>query len=157
MYVHAYKMLGDEDEAKDVVQELFTSIWAQRAELELVTSLKAYLYTALRNRVLNVFDKRKVRESYLEAMAIYFDENHQVVEDNLREKELACIIDKEIANLPEKMRNVFELSRKQNLSHKEIASELQISDKTVKKQINNAIRILKLKISYLFFLLIFMR
>jgi RNA polymerase sigma-70 factor (ECF subfamily) len=157
MYIHAYKMLKDEDEAKDVIQELFAHLWAQRQELELRTSLKAYLYTALRNRILNIFDSRKVRSNYIESLAIYFEEHHLITEERFREKELENIIEREIANLPEKMRVVFELSRKQHLSHKEIALELQISDKTVKKQINNAIRILKLKISYFFILLIFLR
>ena len=157
MYVHAFKMLKDEDEAKDTIQELFAHLWARRQELELQSSLKGYLYTALRNRILNIFESRKVRGNYIESLALYFEEHHLVTEERFREKELENIIEREIANLPEKMRTVFELSRKQHLSHKEIALELQISDKTVKKQINNAIRILKLKISYLFILLLFLR
>ncbi|MEO3405657.1 RNA polymerase sigma-70 factor [Mucilaginibacter sp. CAU 1740] len=157
MYIHAYKMLKDEDEAKDVIQELFAHLWTQRDELDLRTSLKGYLYTALRNRILNIFDSRKVRGNYIDSLTIYFEEHHLVIEERFREKELGNIIEREIANLPEKMRLVFEMSRKQHLSHKEIALELQISDKTVKKQINNAIRILKLKISYLFILLLFLR
>ncbi|MDB5281720.1 MAG: polymerase, sigma-24 subunit, subfamily [Bacteroidota bacterium] len=157
MYVHAYKMLKDEDEAKDVIQELFANLWVNREELELRNSLKAYLYTALRNRILNIFDSRKVRSTYIDSLSLYFEEHHLVTEERFREKELENIIEGEIANLPDKMRIVFELSRKQHLSHKEIALELQISDKTVKKQINNAIRILKLKISYLFILLLFIR
>lgn len=157
MYIHAYKMLKDEDDAKDVVQELFTNLWANCSALELRVSLKAYLHTALRNRILNLFNSQKVRNSYVESLSLYFQEQHLVAEERFREKELGHIIEQEISNLPEKMRNVFELSRKKHLSHKEIAAELQISDKTVKKQINNAIKILKLKISYLFFLLIFIR
>ncbi|WP_184549225.1 RNA polymerase sigma factor [Mucilaginibacter sp. FT3.2] len=155
MYIHAYNMLKEEDEAKDVVQELFTHLWSHCNELELRLSLKGYLYTSLRNRILNIFDKSRVRKKYTNSLVTYFEEGHSVVEEQFREKELRYIIDQEVANLPEKMRQVFLLRRNEHLSHKEIAEELQISDKTVKKQINNAIKLLKLKISYLFILLVF--
>jgi RNA polymerase sigma-70 factor (ECF subfamily) len=69
----------------------------------------------------------------------------------IREKELAFQIEKEVSLLPEKMRLIFEMSRNANLSHKEIAAKLDISDKTVKKQINNAIKLIKVKLNLLNF------
>ena len=72
-----------------------------------------------------------------------------MTDETIREKELKGIIEREIASLPAKMRAVFEMSRNENLSYKEIAEELCISDKTVKKQINNAIKILRKKINLL--------
>jgi len=65
---------------------------------------------------------------------------------------LEVLIEKEIACLPSKMRQVFELSRKANLSHKQIATQLDLSEKTVKNQVNNALKVLKLKLGSLMFL-----
>ncbi|WP_449438768.1 sigma factor-like helix-turn-helix DNA-binding protein [Pedobacter steynii] len=63
------------------------------------------------------------------------------------------LIEKEIASLPSKMKEVFELSRKANLSHRQIAIELDLSEKTVKNQVNNALKVLRLKLGSLMFLL----
>ncbi|MNI50552.1 RNA polymerase sigma factor [compost metagenome] len=71
----------------------------------------------------------------------------------MRNRELAERIELEVAQLPAKMREVFELSRNAHLSHREIALRMDISDKTVKKQMNNALKILRLKLGSLFVLI----
>jgi RNA polymerase sigma-70 factor, ECF subfamily len=147
LYLHAYKMLHDEDDAKDVVQEIFVTFYTKIPELE-KNALSAYLYTAVRNRILNLIEHHKVKVKYLDSLKLYFEEAHETSSEEFREKELVALIEKEIALLPDKMRKVFEMSRIENLSHKEIASQLHISDKTVKKQISNAIKILKVKLAY---------
>ena len=155
MFLHAYRLLGDEDEAKDALQELFTKLWIKRQELELRSSLSAYLYTALRNQILTAISHQKVVDKYIGSLQQFLEEGCCVTDDWIREKELKEQIEREVALLPAKMRKVFELSRNLNLSYKEIAFELDISDKTVKKQMNNALRILKHKIylilAFLFF------
>ena len=147
LFVHAIKMLDDEDEAKDLVQELFVSLWvkAEAGELHLQTSLSGYLYVATRNKVLNHIRQKKTRNTFEEALATYIDLNQYSVIEKISEKELAAALDSEIQSLPPKMREVFELSRKEHFSHKEISLQLSISDTTVKKQINNALKILKMK------------
>jgi len=146
LYLHAKRMLDDEDETKDVIQEIFTTLWDKRAVLTIGTSVKSYLYTATRNKVLNLLTHRKFEINYLNSLQKVIDLTENGVEDQIREKQLIKMIESEIEQLPIKMRQVFELSRKQHLSHKEIAEQLNISDKTVKKQINNAIKILRRKI-----------
>lgn len=146
LYLHACRLLEDEDEAKDALQELFTKLWVKRSELELRTSLSSYLYTALRNQILDTFAHRKIKEKYIDSLQQFLDEGECMTDNYIREKELSELIEKEVALLPEKMRTVFELSRKVYLSYKEIAFELDISDKTVKKQINNALKILRHKL-----------
>ena len=147
LYLHAKRMLDDEDETKDVIQEIFTALWDKRASLLITTSVKSYLYTAVRNKVLNLLTHRKFEINYLNSLQKVIDLTENEVEGQIREKQLILMIEKEIELLPAKMREVFELSRKQHLSHKEIAAKLSISDKTVKKQINNAIKILRQKIN----------
>ena len=75
------------------------------------------------------------------------ESGYTVADHDLREKELAALIEKEIEALPVKMRNVFILHKKEELTYKEIAAKLDITDKTAKQQVYNAVKILKLKIS----------
>lgn len=153
LYVSACKILKDEDEAKDIVQEVFISLLHKRADLEINISLSSYLYTAVRYKVLDVISRRKVRQDHLESLSQYISTGSLSTDRAMIEKEINAEIEKEIQNLPEKMKEVFELSRKEELSHKEIANILNISDKTVKKQISNALKLLKYKLIKCFIIL----
>ncbi|NQX54265.1 RNA polymerase sigma-70 factor [Pedobacter panaciterrae] len=147
LYVHCLKMLKDEAEAQDVVQDLFITFWTKSAELDLKTNLVGYLYITARHKVLNTIRKRKTSDKFIEALGAYAATHNDSVIDQISERELAAAIEAEIKNLPKKMREVFEYSRKEYLSHREIADQLGISDKTVKKQVANAIRILRLRLT----------
>jgi RNA polymerase sigma-70 factor (family 1) len=147
MFIHTIKMLRDEDEAKDLVQELFASFWAKSSTIEIKSNLSGYLYIAIRHKILNHIRQRKASDDFISLLGIYIEEHQNTTVELLNEKDLALALDREIMNLPAKMRQIFELSRKQKLSHKEIASELDISDKTVKKQISNALKIIRSKIN----------
>jgi len=149
MYRHALKMLGEEDDAKDVVQELFAALWIKGKSIVITTSLSGYLYISVRNRIINIINQKKVRRDYLASLATFAEENRNATLDQISEKEILRVVEKEVQSLPRKMRNIFELSRNQNLSHKEIACKLDISDKTVKKQIGYAIKIIRLRLDVL--------
>lgn len=146
LYLHAKRMLDNEDETKDVVQDVFTTLWLKKSELLISVSVKSYLYNSIRNKVFNILAHRKFELKYLNSLQQIIEFGETSMEDSLREKELVNMIEREIELLPTKMREVFEMSRKDHLSHKEIAEKLNISDKTVKKQIGNAIKILRPKI-----------
>ncbi|MFA6945710.1 MAG: RNA polymerase sigma-70 factor [Pedobacter sp.] len=147
MFHHVLKMTGDKDETKDLVQEIFTNLWLNIGHIEPGTSLAAYLYVSARNKVINLVRHDRVKKNYLTSLSIFCDNNHDTTLEQLTAKDLSIAIEREIQNLPCKMREIFELSRKHYRSHKEIADELHISDKTVKKQINNAIKILRLRLN----------
>lgn len=147
LYGHCLKMLKDEAEAQDVVQELFISLWGKSSDLPLTNNLQGYLYVTARHKVLNTIRKRKTRDQFIDGMAEYASTHNDSIIDQINEKELAAAIEIEIQNLPQKMRAVFEYSRKEYLSHREIGEQLGISDKTVKKQVANAIRIIRLKLA----------
>lgn len=150
LFVHAYRMLGNEDEAKDIVQEVFTALWARRNDAPVIASLPAYLYSAVRNKVLDCIARKKTEEKYIRSLAMFMEEGENITDREIREKELTRLIEREISLLPTRMREIFELSRYENLSYKEIAEELQISDKTVKKQVSNALIILRKKLDVAF-------
>jgi RNA polymerase sigma-70 factor (ECF subfamily) len=147
LFVYVAKVVTDRDEAKDIVQEIFVSLWLRRANLTEIVSLKAYLLTAARYKGLNYIKDNISRGKYLESLKTFFDYGSDAVNEQMAVNELSVIIDREIENLPPKMREVFILSRKENLSHKLISEKLLISDKTVKKQINNVLKHFRLKLA----------
>lgn len=146
LYIHALKMLKDENEAKDMVQEAFIGLWNNASALNVSSSLSAYLFSSMRNKVLNQIRNNRVRTGYIDLFSHYMDTHNQTVLERMEEKELLSAIEEVIQSLPEKMKEVFELSRKDHLSHKEIAEKLGISDKTVKRQISNALSILRIRL-----------
>lgn len=154
LYIAACKVLRQEDDAKDIVQEVFLSLLQKGTELELTTSLSAYLYAAVRYKVLDRMRHLQVKEQYFSSLQHYTDAAAVLTDGKLLEKEFIEKMEAAIKLLPDKMRIVFELSRHEALSHKEIARLLQISDKTVKKQIANALKVLKIKLVQAIILLI---
>jgi RNA polymerase sigma-70 factor (family 1) len=146
IFYRVNQMLRDTEASKDLVQDLFITVWSKSELIRDDANLAGYLYIAARNKVFKLIQKGKLRNDYLNSLAKYATETSTATLDQLDERELARVIDQEIAQLPPKMKEVFELSRKENLSHLQIAHQLGISDKTVKKQINKALKVLKIKL-----------
>jgi RNA polymerase sigma-70 factor, ECF subfamily len=146
------KYVGDLDEAKGLVHEVFVSLWEKIDSLPADANYKSYLYTAVRNRSLNYLrDKKKnVRVENVE--------EHKLAEshDPLVVRELESEIEIAIQSLPEKCREVFELNRVEGLKYAQIAEKMRISIKTVEAQMSKALSVLRehLKefLSVLFFL-----
>ncbi|OKS87434.1 RNA polymerase sigma-70 factor [Mucilaginibacter polytrichastri] len=151
LYIHAYKMFPDREEVKDLLQELFTGLWNNRDEINFDLNLKGYLYTAARNRILNIFKHQKVKSAYISSFKLFIDNNSPSADKQYRMKELAALIEAEVSSLPPQMRLIFEMSRNANLSHNEIALQLNISPLTVRKQVNNSLKILRIKLAVHFF------
>jgi RNA polymerase sigma-70 factor (ECF subfamily) len=155
LYVYSRKITHHGIEAEDIVQDIFIKLWDNRASISLKSSLSSYLYTAVRYKFFDLVAHQKVRSDYAEVFQDFLNVYGNPVEEYVNEKELAQLIEREVANLPEKMRQVFELSRSNGLSHKEIALRLGIAEKTVKNQVNNALKTLRTKLGSAAFLLLF--
>jgi RNA polymerase sigma-70 factor (family 1) len=155
LYTHAFKKLQDREEARDVVQEVFVTLWNKRDVINTQLNLAGYMYTALRNTILNIFAHKEVRTRYIESMAGYFINDYAQTDHRIRSQQLASLIDREIAALPAKMQKVFVLSRKEHLSRKEISLQLDISEATVDRQIANALKILRARLTLVAYLLVF--
>ena len=133
------RILGDEDDAREVVHQVFISLWEKRAELDLSTSLKSYLFTSVNNRSLNVIrDRKKFSLEEVPERAGEWDVSAQIESLELEEK-IRSVID----SLPEKCREIFELNRFEGLKYAEIAMRLDISVKTVENQMSKALRVLR--------------
>jgi RNA polymerase sigma-70 factor (family 1) len=157
LFIYACKITKDENEAEDIVQEVLFYLWDKRHVLTFEHSLSSYLYSAVRYKFFNLLDRKKVRVNYAESFQAFIDQDSVQADYMVREKELSQLIEKEISLLPEKMREVFELSRKQHLSHKEIAERLGISEKTVKNQVNNALKSLRVRLGLIIFFIILVK
>lgn len=154
MLHHAYNKLRNREDPRDYVQEIFSNLWSNRETQQIKTNLSGFLYTSLRNLILNQLSHQKVENKYFSSM-LHFVNTEQVIPDHyIREKQLKEHIEKEISALPPKMREVFELSRKENLSHKEIARRLNITEQTASKHISNAKKILGKKFDEFLILMI---
>ncbi|SDK25782.1 RNA polymerase sigma-70 factor, ECF subfamily [Pedobacter sp. ok626] len=152
LYIHAYNRLRDKEEAQDVIHELFAGLWSKRSGLMIRTSLAAYLYTSVRNRIMDVIAHQQVENKYVSSLQHFIETGYCITDHQVRERQLASLIEKGISELPPKMREVFELSRKHVMTHKEIAQQLNLSEQTVRKQVNNALKILRSKLGMTLFL-----
>ncbi len=146
LFGYVVRVLQDKEDSMDVVQDTFITVWQQRDTMEKVTSIKAYIFSIARYKALRYIRMNIRKRDYLASLLHFLHEYEESPERLLITEELQTIIDIEVSNLPPKMREVFLLSREQQLSYKEIAAKLNISDKTVKKQIGNALKLLRLKI-----------
>jgi len=154
LYIFALKRLRSRDEAMDLVHELFLTLWNNRESLIITTSLPAYLFSSVRNRIINIITHLKISKRYIDSFQNYLDKASVDTTDHLvRNNILSAFIETEIANLSPRMLQIFELSRKTNLTRKEIADELSISQETVKSQMHAALKILKARLGHHFYLL----
>ena len=142
---YAFYLTRSSEDSIELVNDVFLSVWNKRNRLKLDSSLKTYLYTAVKNRCINYIKKNKLET--------VFNEQHDMLSDfkadqSLLEKEQRIIIQQIMNGLPSKCKQVFAMSRIDQLSNKEIASLLDISIKTVEAQITKALKIFRKKLRY---------
>ncbi|MCB0795903.1 MAG: RNA polymerase sigma-70 factor [Flavobacteriales bacterium] len=142
--IFAFQYLKDRDQAEDLVQELFIRIWEGRSELQVKTSIKAYLYASVRNRCLNALKAAK-RVVPLDAVGQEPMEEEEGDEDLLTLR--AARVRAAIEGLPEERRKVFRMSRYEGLKYQEIADRLGISAKTVENQMGKALKTLRVELA----------
>lgn len=144
---YANSILKEMDEAEEVVQNLFLSVWEKRSELEISISLKSYLYRAVHNHCLNRIKHLKVREEYQQYAVNFYDASYESVSQTVMKNELETKIEEAIRKLPEQCRLIFRMSRFEELKYHEIAEQLDISPKTVENQIGKALKILRVELA----------
>ncbi|WP_077919032.1 MULTISPECIES: RNA polymerase sigma-70 factor [Spirosoma] len=144
---YARPMLGDIDEAEEVVQAVFLAVWERRETLLITTSLKAYLYRAVHNRCLNRLNQQSVQAGHRQQAADELYSQPPSPTQHLLTDELSTRLQQAMGRLPEQCRRAFELSRFDELSYREIADRLGIATKTVENQIGKALRILRTELS----------
>lgn len=149
--LYALHYLGDSDMAEDVVQECFATLWEKLEAGLAVANRRAYLYMTVRNRCLDQLRRKGMQTESLKP----YDTYGIIDDDDAQERsQIEARLWTAIDSLPEKCREVFLMSKRDGLKYEEIATELGISENTVRNQISKALKVLKdgaIKISMFFF------
>jgi RNA polymerase sigma-70 factor (ECF subfamily) len=149
--LYALHYLGDSDMAEDVVQECFATLWEKLEAGLAVANRRAYLYMTVRNRCLDQLRRKGMQTESLKP----YDTYGIIDDDDAQERsQIEARLWTAIDSLPEKCREVFLMSKRDGLKYEEIATELGISENTVRNQISKALKVLKdgaIKIFMFFF------
>lgn len=140
----AFQYVESHEIAEEIVQDTFTNIWSKSGRIEIRTAVKSYLYGAVRNACLNFIKHKKIERRY-EEQEQWKSEGFET--DFLELDELQQEIDNGLAQLPEKCRQIFEMSRFEEKKYKEIAEELGLSIKTVENQMGRALKVMRTALS----------
>ncbi|MDX6190549.1 MULTISPECIES: RNA polymerase sigma-70 factor [Flavobacterium] len=131
---------GDEEAAKEIVQQIFISIWERREKLQIQTSIRAYLYGATKLKILEYHRKQATKKEYESA---HLTENNTVsnnTEEHMLHKDLLRELQAAINGLPERCRQVYLMSREEGMDNRSIAASLVITEKAVEGNITRALR-----------------
>lgn len=156
---YAGRIIRDEEQANDIVQETFCRLFENSEKISVHVSLKSYLYKTVYNHCIDLLRHRKIAASSMEAgmMDFYISRVIQLPESELAlyDRELGEAIEGAIGHLPERCREVFRLSKICDLSNKQIAEQLGISVKTVENQMTTAYERLREELKWLLLIIIF--
>ena len=150
--LYASKFTGDINTSKDIAQDVLTQFWTESEKLQNKSLVKPYLYKAVKNRSLN-FIKREKRKTGLEEILnplngdVDFEDDSDTI-SHISLKQLQIDLEDAVNELPEQRQIIFRMSRFQQMKHKEIASELNISPKTVETQIYRSLIFLQEKLRH---------
>lgn len=147
MSLYVLKITRSPEDACDIVQDVFVSIWKRRTELIISGALKAYLLKSVRNLSIRYIEKNISKKGFVASLSLYWKSPDMSTTHALEFRELESKLTRIVAKLPPKMQQVFVLSRHENLSYKEIAQRLGIAETTVKKQVSNALKMIRTEVS----------
>lgn len=140
----AIHRLANLEAAQEVVQDIFIKLWLRRQELILTATLTTYLAVAVKYSVIDQLDKAYHKRVHTELRDHDLTAQFPSIEEVIFEQELSERIEKNVKALPDKCQLIFRMSRELDFTYKQIASELNISEKTVEAHMSRALRQLRL-------------
>lgn len=147
LHSYAFSMIKDEDEAEEIVQQVFFKLWERNEKLDIAGPVNAYLYRAVHNESLNYLKHQKVKAGHQLHVAYSMKNEVELPSKKITATELENKIHTTLNELPEQCRTIFQLSRFSDLKYREIADRLNISVKTVENQMGKALKILRIKLA----------
>jgi RNA polymerase sigma-70 factor (family 1) len=142
MFLVAYRKLNDKESAEELVQEIFTRLWKNRATAK-IDNIEFYLFSAVRYEVINCIRSRIVQDAYTDHFHSCAPPEGFTTEDTIAFNELVSLIEQGLRTLPPKSGEVFRLSRFESLTIPQIAQRLQLSEKTVEYHLSKALKHLR--------------
>ncbi|EHQ29079.1 RNA polymerase sigma factor [Mucilaginibacter paludis] len=143
LYRQIYKRVGDEEDTKDMLQNIYITLWTRRNSLVIENSFAPYLTRAAHYAIVNEYLFRKKRAGFESAMALLDEPAHPPVEDALMAAELRQEFEDELLKMPKAVQEVFRLSRQEGLSVREIAVQLGLNEQTVRNYLSTALQSLR--------------
>jgi len=143
LFVVALNRVQSVEVAKELVQDLFTDLWKNRSRIVIRKNVSSYLFGALRNIILDHIRQEIVREKYIRHISRFHHSQDNSTADQLGLSDLNNAMKEAVDHLPPRCRQVYELSRNEHFSNREIADRLHISHKTVENHITKALKILR--------------
>ncbi len=143
LYFFALKLSKNTHEAEELVQSVFVSIWETRQAVNPAKSFHAYLFSIARNRFYDMLRKRVSESCYVDYILHQDNQAADDLEKQIEDSEINIIIHQLLQQVPERRQEIFRMSRDENLSYKQIAEKLQISENTVDTQIRNVLNFLR--------------
>jgi len=143
LYHFSKSILKIENDIDDILQEVFVKIWLNRQKIGNAETFNAYIFTITKNEVLNLIRSKLKDHTFKDELYLRSVAEEYQTQNQLEYEEIKITIDHLVTGLPEKRQQVFILSRTEGLTNKEIAQQLNISEKTVEDHITHAIRHIK--------------
>jgi len=143
---YAFRFVNDAMVAENIIHDVFLYLWNERKRINFTINIKTYLYNAVKNRCLNYLKRQKLENDY-RVLDFKIENNSQTPESILINKELNKVIKSVLNKMPPRQREIYIMSRFDQLTYTEIASILNISVKTVETQMSRSLKYLKKKLS----------
>ena len=137
-----YGLLRSREEAEEISQHVFLVLWEKRGSLDVSKNIRTLLYTIARNAVMNLYKRLSVINKYQKNQDMD-ERDHQTAEDILIAREDELLMDSVVKRLAPMQRKVFEMIRRDNLSHDEVAERLNISKQNVANHLSQALKKMK--------------
>ena len=144
LYRFSSSLLKNEEDSKEIVQEVFFRIWNKRSEINCSKSFKSFIFTISYNLIIDQLRLRLKDKKYRKFLIDYFDTHSFEIKSEIDLEILNKHIELAVEEIPKKRKQIYKLSRERGYSHKEIAQVLGISVKTVENQINLSLKHIKL-------------
>jgi RNA polymerase sigma-70 factor (ECF subfamily) len=142
IYYFALRYMRNQHDAEEIVQEVFVKLWENRENLNLELSFSGYLFTIARNTIFNQNRKKVNEQAYHDYVRNYLETYSCKTEDDLIYADIKSLIDKVVEELPPQRKLIYKLSRESGLSYREIAQQLNLSERTVEAHIRLALKTL---------------
>ena len=149
LYIYAFNVLQERELCEDIIQEVFIDLWAKRHDVQ-ISNIYSYLHQSVKYQIFNHFRESKYKKQLL--MRFDLMNTQYKIDESYEQKELKAQIKDVISKLPDQRRIIFEMSRYEGFSNKEISEKLNISLQTVKNQISKSLAFIRVSLKNFFLL-----